>query len=54
MTGPSSMPSTAASTNGPRMPYSTWNLRSAAYAAVVVAVTSLILKFTWYDRLQYT
>jgi solute:Na+ symporter, SSS family len=30
----------------------TWNLRFAAYAFGVVAVTSLILKFTWYDHLK--
>jgi hypothetical protein len=30
----------------------TWNLRFAAYALAVVVVTSLILKFTWYDHLK--
>jgi hypothetical protein len=30
----------------------TWNLRCAAYAAVVIAGTSLTLKFTWYDHLK--
>jgi len=30
----------------------TWNLRFATCALAVVAVTSLILKFTWYDHLK--
>jgi SSS family solute:Na+ symporter len=30
----------------------TWKLRSAGLAAAIVAVTSLTLKFTWYDHLK--
>jgi hypothetical protein len=30
----------------------TWRLKHAALTAAVVAVTSLILKFTWYDHLK--
>jgi SSS family solute:Na+ symporter len=30
----------------------TWKLDSAAIAAVVVAITSLVLKFSWYDHLK--
>jgi hypothetical protein len=30
----------------------TWNLPYAGYAVVVVAITSIILKYTWYDHLK--
>jgi hypothetical protein len=30
----------------------TWNLRYAGYAVVLVAITSIILKYTWYDHLK--
>jgi len=30
----------------------TWRLRQAALTLAVIAVTSLILKFTWYDHLK--
>ena len=30
----------------------TWRLKHAALAAAIVAVTSIILKFTWYDHLK--
>jgi len=30
----------------------TWELTRAAIALAVVAITSLILKFTWYDHLK--
>jgi cobalamin biosynthesis protein CobD/CbiB len=30
----------------------TWKLDSAAIAAVVVAIASLVLKFSWYDHLK--
>jgi len=30
----------------------TWRLRAAGYTAVIIAVTSVILKFTWYDHLK--
>jgi hypothetical protein len=30
----------------------TWHLRNAAIAFGIVAVTSLILKFTWYDHMK--
>jgi len=30
----------------------TWNLGRAAWAAAIVAVTSVVLKFTWYDHLK--
>jgi hypothetical protein len=29
----------------------TWRLRTAAIAFAIIAVTSIILKFTWYDHL---
>jgi len=30
----------------------TWRLRTAAITFAVVAITSVILKFTWYDHLK--
>ena len=30
----------------------TWNLRYAGYAVVLVAITSIILKYSWYDHLK--
>jgi Na+/proline symporter len=30
----------------------TWHLSYAAYALVIIAVTSIILKYTWYDHLK--
>ncbi|PYX93764.1 MAG: sodium:solute symporter [Acidobacteria bacterium] len=30
----------------------TWRMKHAALAAVIIAVTSLILKYTWYDHLK--
>jgi hypothetical protein len=30
----------------------TWHLSYAAYALAIVAVTSIILKYTWYDHLK--
>jgi len=30
----------------------TWNLSRAAWAVAIVAVTSVILKFVWYDHLK--
>jgi hypothetical protein len=30
----------------------TWNLPYAGYAVVLVAITSIILKYTWYDHLK--